>query len=167
MNSPEEIGLVPIQGKKNHAATRPQLLVRDVARVRSDKVIGEYDRYNMQRLVSMTANIEGEDLGRVSAHIAGALQTVNESLWSEGQNDQGKKGWKNEISGEFVESKDRPTRKPSDVTADVRGQVAPMQEMFGKLAGRKGFQGLRLGLGMSAVVIFLLLTAYFQSVRLA
>ena len=28
---------------------------------------GEYDRYNMKRLVSMTANIEGEDLGRVAA----------------------------------------------------------------------------------------------------
>ena len=27
---------------------------------------GEYDRYNMQRLVSLTANIEGEDLGRVA-----------------------------------------------------------------------------------------------------
>ena len=26
---------------------------------------GEYDRYNMRRVVSMTANIEGEDLGRV------------------------------------------------------------------------------------------------------
>ena len=27
---------------------------------------GEYDRYNMRRLVSLTANIEGEDLGRVA-----------------------------------------------------------------------------------------------------
>src|SRR5260370_23720187 len=101
MNSPEEIGLVPIQGKNNHAATRPQLLVRDVARVRSDKVIGEYDRYNMQRLVSMTANIEGQDLGRASAHLARALQTVNERLWSERHNDQGKKGLKNETSGQI------------------------------------------------------------------
>jgi multidrug efflux pump subunit AcrB len=167
MNSAEEINLVPIQGKNNHAGTREQLLVRDVARVRTDKVIGEYDRYNMQRLVSMTANIEGEDLGRVTGHITRALQTVNESLWIAGQDEQGRQGWKNEISGEFVESKDRPTRKPSTVTADVRGQVAPMQEMFGKLAGGKWLQGLTLGLGMSVVVIFLLLTAYFQSVRLA
>jgi multidrug efflux pump subunit AcrB len=167
MNSAEEIGLVPLQGKNNHSGSREQLLVRDVARVRSDKVIGEYDRYNMQRFVSMTANIEGEDLGRVAARIAGALQAVNESLWQEGKNDQGKDGWKNEISGEFVEGKNRPKTKPKDVTADVRGQVAPMQEMFGKLAGGKWFQGLTLGLAMSVIVIFLLLTAYFQSIRLA
>jgi multidrug efflux pump subunit AcrB len=167
MNSAEEIGLVPIQGKNNHEATRAQLLVRDVARVRSDKVVGEYDRYNMQRLVSMTANIEGEDLGRVAAHIARALQTVNESLWIAGKDEQGKQGWKNEISGEFVEGTVRPSKKPMDVTADVRGQVAPMQQMFGKLAGGKWYEGLTLGLGMSVVVIFLLLTAYFQSIRLA
>jgi multidrug efflux pump subunit AcrB len=138
-----------------------------VAQVRSEKVVGEYDRYNMQRLVSMTANIEGEDLGRVAAHIARALQTVNESLWIAGENEQGKQGWKNEISGEFVEGNVRPSKKPMNVTADVRGQVAPMQQMFGKLAGGKWYEGLTLGLGMSVVVIFLLLTAYFQSIRLA
>ena len=42
-----------------------------------------------------------------------------------------------------------------------------MQQMFGKLAGGKWFEGLTLGLAMSVVVIFLLLTAYFQSIRLA
>jgi multidrug efflux pump subunit AcrB len=41
---------------------------------------------------------------------------------------------------------------------DVRGQVTPMREMF---------NGLAIGLAMAVVVIFLLLTAYFQSVRLA
>jgi len=81
MNSAEEIGLVPIQGKNNHGGTREPLLVRDVARVRSDKVIGEYDRYNMQRLVSMTANIEGEDLGRVAAHIARAFAATFLFRW--------------------------------------------------------------------------------------
>jgi len=130
-------------------------------------VIGEYDRYNMQRLVSMTANIEGEDLGRAASRIARALPAANESLWSAGQDEHGRQGWKNEISGEFVEGKERPTAKPFDVTTDVRGQVAPMQQMFGKLAGGKWFEGLTLGLGMSVIVIFLLLTAYFQSLRLA
>jgi multidrug efflux pump subunit AcrB len=121
----------------------------------------------MQRIVSMTANIEGEDLGRAAGHIAQALQAANESLWNAAQDEQGRQGWKNEISGEFVQGKDRPKTKPFDVTADVRGQVAPMQLMFGKLAGGKWFEGLTLGLGMSVVVIFLLLTAYFQSIRLA
>jgi multidrug efflux pump subunit AcrB len=49
----------------------------------------------------------------------------------------------------------------------VRGQVVPMQQMFGGLAGGKFYEGLTLGLGMAVVAIFLLLTAYFQSVRLA
>jgi hypothetical protein len=64
--------------------------------------VGEYDRYNMQRLVSMTGNIEGEDLGRVSAHIAAAIQTVNDSLWSPAQDKDGNQGWKNAIGGELV-----------------------------------------------------------------
>ncbi len=41
---------------------------------------------------------------------------------------------------------------------DVRGQIAPMREILG---------GLTVGLAMSVVVILLLLTANFQSVRLA
>ena len=40
----------------------------------------------------------------------------------------------------------------------VRGKVAPMLEMF---------HGLAVGMGLAVVVVFLLLTAYFQSVRLA
>src|SRR5262249_47829039 len=60
MNSAEEIGLVPIQGKWPKS-----LLIRDVADIKEDKIPGEYDRYNMRRLLSLTANIEEEDLGRV------------------------------------------------------------------------------------------------------
>jgi multidrug efflux pump subunit AcrB len=130
MNSVEELGMVPVKGKGD----KP-LLLRDVARVNERKDIGEYDRYNMQRLVSMTANIEGEDLGRVAAHIAAALQAAGEP--------------------------------PRGVVRDVRGQVVPLQQMFGGLAGGKWYEGLTLGLGLAVVAIFLLLTAYFQSVRLA
>ena len=36
--------------------------------------LGEYDRYNMRRLVSLTANIHGEDLGRVANQIDRALK---------------------------------------------------------------------------------------------
>jgi multidrug efflux pump subunit AcrB len=130
MNSTEEIGMVSLKGK-----TDKHLLVRDVAVVRDRKVPGEYDRYNMRRLVSLTANIEGEDLGRVANHLAQALKDAGEP--------------------------------PQGVQVDVRGQVAPMHQMFGGLAGGKWYEGLTLGLGMSVVVIFLLLTAYFQSIRLA
>jgi multidrug efflux pump subunit AcrB len=130
MNSAEEIGMIPVKDRG-----QKQLLLRDVAQVRPRKDVGEYDRYNMRRLVSMTANIEGEDLGRVAAHIAGALRAAGEP--------------------------------PRGVTVDVRGQVVPLQQMFGGLAGGKWYEGLTLGLGLAVMAIFLLLTAYFQSVRLA
>jgi multidrug efflux pump subunit AcrB len=122
MNSAGEIGMVPIKGK----SADKQLLVRDVAAISPRKVPGEYDRYNMRRLVSMTANIEGEDLGRVAGRVSEALQAAGEP--------------------------------PRGVLVDVRGQLPPMRQMF---------QGLTVGLALAVVVIFLLLTAYFQSVRLA
>jgi multidrug efflux pump subunit AcrB len=150
MNSAAEIGMVSIKGK-----TDKQLLVRDVADIKEGKQPGEYDRYNMRRVISMTANIEGEDLGRV-------IGQLNQALEAAGQ-------------------------PPRGVLVDVRGQVVPMQEMFGALGGGlvsptgtpwgnwsswqkflgKFFTGLTGGLIMSFVVILLLLIAYFQSVRLA
>ena len=102
------------------------LLLRDVARVGPGSMPGEYDRYNMKRTVSLTANIAGEDLGRVAGHVDRAIRAAGEP--------------------------------PKGVTVDVRGQIAPMKEML---------RGLAIGLGMAVVVILLLLTANFQSIRLA
>jgi multidrug efflux pump subunit AcrB len=104
----------------------PPLRVRDVAMITSGSMPGEFDRYNMRRLVSMTANIQGEDLGSVAAQIAQALEKVG--------------------------------HPPRGYQVDVRGQIVPMQEMFG---------GLALGLLLAAVAIYLLLWGYFQSARLA
>jgi multidrug efflux pump subunit AcrB len=160
MSSAEEIGLIPVKGAANK-----RLLLRDVAQVKAGKVPGEYDRYNMRRLLSMTANIEGEDLGEVATQIGVALQRLNE-LWTPHQNAQGKQGWRHEITGEFVEASTRP-QAPRGLQIDVRGQIAPMRQMFGALAGGKIYEGLTLGLALAVVAIFLLLTAYFQSVRLA
>jgi len=130
MNSAAEIGMVPVKGDGKN-----QLLLRDVAQIRANTVPGEYDRYNMRRLLSMTANIEGEDLGRVAVQVGQALTAAGE--------------------------------RPRGVQVDVRGQVVPMRQMFGWLAGGKIYEGLTLGLSLAVVAIFLLLTAYFQSVRLA
>src|SRR5207244_5752650 len=47
---------------------------------------------------------------------------------------------------------------PAKVKVDVRGQVIPMQQML---------DGLRTGLLLAVVVIFLLLAANFQSVKLS
>jgi multidrug efflux pump subunit AcrB len=130
MNSAAEVGMVSVKGR-----TDQPLMVRDVAQVREVTEPGEYDRYNMRRLLSMTANIEGEDLGRVIGHVHRAVDAAG--------------------------------APPRGARVDVRGQVVPMQEMFGALGGGRLLEGLTIGLVMSVVVIFLLLTAYFQSVRLA
>ena len=69
---PRKSALVPIK-RPNQTG---QLFLQDVARLREGFVPGEYDRYNMKRLVSMTANIDGEDLGRVARHISAALKAA-------------------------------------------------------------------------------------------
>src|SRR6202012_2260407 len=48
--------------------------------------------------------------------------------------------------------------KVGDDTGHIRGQVPPMRQMF---------SGLGIGLAMAVVVFFLMLTAFFQSIRLA
>jgi multidrug efflux pump subunit AcrB len=75
MTEATDVELVPLttQSNRQQATTvadspsnpTPPLLIRDVARVMRSEMPGEVDRYNMQRFLSMTANIEGEDLGRV------------------------------------------------------------------------------------------------------
>jgi multidrug efflux pump subunit AcrB len=121
MSSVDQIGTVPVKD-----TAQGQILLRDLARIQPGTMPGEYDRYNMTRLLSITANIEGEDLGRVARHITRAVQDAGEA--------------------------------PRAVTVEVRGQVEPMREMF---------NGLALGLCLAVVAILLLLTAYFQSLRLA
>lgn len=65
-----DVERIPVKGS---------LLLRDVADVREGTMPGQIDRYNMRRLVSMTANIEGEDLGRVAARLAIALNSVEKA----------------------------------------------------------------------------------------
>jgi multidrug efflux pump subunit AcrB len=54
------------------AAARP--LVEDVAKVSLGTTAGEYDRYNMQRMVTITANYAGVDLGRAAAQVEDAIR---------------------------------------------------------------------------------------------
>ncbi len=122
MDSIAQIETVPIQ----RAGLDRQLLLRDVATVSEGTMPGEYDRYNMKRSVNLTANIAGEDLGRVAARVRRAIE--------------------------------RAGAPPRGATVEIRGQIRPMDEIL---------EGLAIGLGMSIVVILLLLTANFQSVKLA
>jgi multidrug efflux pump subunit AcrB len=120
MNNTGEVGLVPVK-----ANGRAPLLLRDVAAVREGTRPGEYDRYNMRRLVSLTANVASTDLGRVSRGVDAALKAAGPP--------------------------------PTGVQVDVRGQIEPMKLMF---------TGLATGLVLTVASILLLLTAYFQSLRL-
>ena len=75
MTQATDVELVPLTTSANRKEARkmadspsnptPPLLIRDVARVMRSEMPGEVDRYNMRRFLSLTANIEGEDLGRV------------------------------------------------------------------------------------------------------
>jgi multidrug efflux pump subunit AcrB len=121
MNSSKQVGLVPIKN-----AQTGKVLLQDIATIQEGKMPGEYDRYNMKRLVSIMANIEGEDLGSVSRKVSQAVKNAGEP--------------------------------PRGVSVDIRGQIEPMHDMF---------RGLFIGLTLAVVAVFLLLTAYFQSMRLA
>jgi multidrug efflux pump subunit AcrB len=123
------------------------VLAQDVANFTESTAPGEYDRYNMRRLVSISANVVGEDLGRASRHVDEALAKA-----------------KQELAAEFG---DKFKEKFAAVQVDVRGQAVPMRQMFGWLAGGNWYEGLTAGLAVAIVVILLLLTANFQSLRLS
>jgi multidrug efflux pump subunit AcrB len=121
MNSVEAAQNLPISYRDGKA-----ILLRNIASVKEGTIVGQYERYNMQRMVTVTANIADTDLGTVTKQVTQALQQVG--------------------------------TPPAKVNVALRGQVVPMQQMF---------DGLRTGLLLAVVVIFLLLMANFESVKLA
>jgi multidrug efflux pump subunit AcrB len=74
MNSTKEVGLATVSRTPGGSL----ITLRDVAEIREGTMQGEVDRYNMRRMVTLTANIEGEDLGRVAARVNQALQNAGE-----------------------------------------------------------------------------------------
>jgi multidrug efflux pump subunit AcrB len=121
ISSIEDIASLPVKANR----VSPTLL-RDVASVREGKAYGEYHRNNMQRMLTVNANVAGSDLGSAGAEISSALKAL--------------------------------PPPPRGVTVTVRGQVAPMNLMV---------DNLKLGLSLSIVAVFILLAAYFQSLRIA
>jgi multidrug efflux pump subunit AcrB len=121
MSSVEDVLNVPVM---QNGAPRP--LLGDVATVAQQTAIGEYHRYNQQRMITLTANVSGQDLGSASNEVFAAVERAGDP--------------------------------PGGVTVAVRGQVAPMRDTL---------NGLTSGLGLAVVAIFLLLAAYFQSIRIA
>ncbi|HWA97978.1 MAG TPA: efflux RND transporter permease subunit, partial [Pirellulales bacterium] len=103
-----------------------QVLVRDVSTLQPGTMPGQYDRYNMRRQVTITANIFHEDLAGIAREVQAAIQ--------------------------------RAGAAPQGAKIEIRGQVVPLNEMM---------SGLSVGLGIAILVVFLVLTANFQSARLA
>jgi len=71
MHSLEDVRNLPISRSPD-----TQIQLRSVANVTSGTVLGEYDRYNMQRMLTLGANISGEDLGRVANRVERAVHDV-------------------------------------------------------------------------------------------
>jgi multidrug efflux pump subunit AcrB len=121
LKSADDLARLPI----NHSGAG-QVLVRDVATLEPGTMPGQFDRYNMRRQITITANIHGADLGSVARQVQAAIE--------------------------------RAGRPPQGVTTEIRGQIVPLGDMLG---------GLSVGLAVAILVVFLVLTANFQSVRLA
>jgi multidrug efflux pump subunit AcrB len=121
MTTLEDLRVVPVT---SGGPAKP--LLGELARIENATIVGEYDRVNGQRMVTLTANVSGEDLGRAAADVNAAIQ--------------------------------RAGAPPRGATVAVRGQVAAMAETFINISA---------GLAVAVVVIFLLLAANFQSLRLA
>jgi multidrug efflux pump subunit AcrB len=128
MTSLEDVGNLPVlqHQPKDPAKKLKDVTLRNIAQISEGTAMGEYQRYDMQRLITVRANIYGDDL-------AGAAQQVRRTIAELGT-------------------------PPAGVSVAVRGQVVPMQEML---------DGLRRGLILAVVAIFLLLTANFQSLKMS
>ncbi len=79
MNSPEQLELIPVLG-----GTGNPVYLRDVATWEKTNSVGEYDRINQQRYITITANIQNKDLGS-------AIMRVNKTIGSLGELPKGTK----------------------------------------------------------------------------
>lgn len=124
MTQADDLATIPV----NYKDGRP-ILLRDVASLGTGKMPGQFDRYNMKREITLTANLSGQDLGSVSREV-----------------------------GQVLASLEKDGKRPKSVTMELRGQIPPLRQIL---------SGLGIGLVLAIVMIFLLLTANYQSLRLA
>ncbi len=73
MNSLEEVKNIPIARRAGQ-----QIGLRNVATISEGTALGEYDRYNGQRMLTLSANISGEDLGRAAAQVEQAISDAGQ-----------------------------------------------------------------------------------------
>ena len=118
----EDLGNVPVSAKSGQP-----VLLRNIAQITQGTSVGTYERYNLARVVSITANIHGSDLGSVTRAIRQAITDA----------------------GPPPEARTK---------VDFRGQVVPLDQLL---------DGFRSGLIIAVIVIFLMLAANFESLRLS
>jgi multidrug efflux pump subunit AcrB len=71
LTSLQDVQNIPVMaGQSEHP------LIGDLATVDNGTVMGEYDRRNGFRMLSLSANVNGQDLGRISKSIDAAIQRV-------------------------------------------------------------------------------------------
>jgi multidrug efflux pump subunit AcrB len=121
MQSVDELGDLPVM---QNGGSEPRL--SDVANLDAGTMPGLIERYNGQRVVSLTANIHGVTLGDAARELNAAIAKAG--------------------------------TPPRGLTVSFRGQIPPLEQTI---------SGLRTGLLLAILVIFLLLAANFQSVRLS
>jgi multidrug efflux pump subunit AcrB len=117
----EDLKNVPVSTKDGKTS-----LLRNFASVTPGSAVGQYERYNMARVVSITANLHGASLGEVAEQVKAAITAAG--------------------------------APPPKTKVDLRGQVVPLTSLM---------DGLQTGLILAVGVIFLMLLANYQSLRLA
>jgi multidrug efflux pump subunit AcrB len=105
---------------------RQETQLANIATLKPGTMPGLIERYNGQRVVSLTANLHGITLGEAVPHLQKAITDAGEP--------------------------------PRGVRVQFRGQIPPLEDTI---------TGLRIGLVLAVAIIFLLLAANFQSMRLA
>jgi multidrug efflux pump subunit AcrB len=73
IRSAEALAELPIK-----SSTGTSLLLRDVANIQPSQMPGQYDRYNMKRTVSLTANLGGGDLGQAVRDVERAIKAAGD-----------------------------------------------------------------------------------------
>ena len=121
MQGIDQLGDLPVM---QNGRSEPRLT--DVAALSPGTMPGLIERYNGQRVVSLTANIHGVTLGEAAGQLNAAVAKAG--------------------------------APPRGVTVAFRGQIPPLEQTI---------SGLRTGLLLAILVIFLLLAANFQSIRLS
>jgi multidrug efflux pump subunit AcrB len=118
----EDLGNVPVTSSSGKA-----VLLRNIATIAPGIAPGVYERYNVARLLSITANLHGSDLGTAMRDIRAAVAAA----------------------GPAPEARTK---------VDYRGQVIPLEQLL---------DGFRFGLIVAVIVIFLLIAANFESLKLS